>query len=319
VRHVLRSRYGERRAARRLGARHRERISLLAAAVGTTEERSASLAREAFALATHLPRPFEQALVVAFGRLAAQEPGPAAQGRLLVLLVDLEGEPLHEVADLLELSVPRAGEVLASARSSSGTSYVGKECRGWGLASGRRGLSHAERQAGAGHLSLCRGCRSRLAVLTSARQRLQARATGVAGLLAAGELAASSAGAGLGSLVIGKAAIGVIGALGATVLATGGVAAIAQRPATHPLPVTSASPSASGLPSRAPAARTTASPAPAPEGTSSGRTVRPAQPVLRTPTLSTPLPAPVLPVPKVTPLPLPLPLPSLPSLRPGLG
>jgi hypothetical protein len=320
VRHDLRSRYGERRSARRLAARHRERISLLAAAIGTTEEQSASLAREALALATHIPRPFEQALVVAFGRLAAQEPGPAAQGRLLVLLVDLEGEAVEAAADLLELPAPRAGEVLASARSGNGTTYVGKACRGWGLASGRRGLSDAEQQAGAGHLSLCRGCRHRAAAMASARQSLHVRATGVAGLLAAGELAvaASSAGAGLGSLVVGKAAIGVIGALGATVLATGGVAAVVHRPAAHPAPTTYVSPSPASLHRRAPLApRETASTVPAPAATTSGRVPGPALPVLKTPTLPTTAPAPVLPIPRVT-IP-PLPLPSLPLLPHGLG
>lgn len=317
-----RARYGDPRALHRLARRHRDRITLLATVVGTNSEQSALLAREVVAPALQTRRPLDDALVMAFGRLAKQASDPdAARGRLLVQLVDLELQPAAVVADLLGLSHPDALQLLAKARSAGASTYPGWECRGWGLVSHRSGLSQAEQQAGDGHLTLCRRCRHRLAAVEKARRDLLVRTTGVAGLLAAGELAAAAsapAAVGLSGLLAGKAAIGVVGVLGATVLATGGVVAVAEQPhRARPAPVTSVSP----------AARPTAQPAvpqakPALPSTPQPTTSATQPPALQLPVLrSTPLPLPtaipLLPLPTLKLPQLPLPLPSLPLIRLG--
>jgi hypothetical protein len=108
-----RSRYGDRGAAQRLAARHLDRVTELSAVVGGGPEQGAALARRGFALALRGRRPFDDALVTAFGRLAATTPDPdAARGRLLVLLVEVERRPLDEAAALLGLGAETASALL---------------------------------------------------------------------------------------------------------------------------------------------------------------------------------------------------------------
>src|SRR5207248_2863799 len=92
---VRRSRYGDRAASVRLASRYLDRVVLLASVVGSTTAESAELAKEGFATAVRIHRPFDDALVEAFGALALSD---ASRGRLLVLLVDVEQRPPIEAA-----------------------------------------------------------------------------------------------------------------------------------------------------------------------------------------------------------------------------
>jgi len=327
---VRRARYGDRRAARRLAARHLDRAALLASAVGTTREGSAQLAREGFAMAVRSRRPFDEALVMTFASLAAAAPdADAARSRLLVLLVDLEQRPAAEVGALLGLEPAEVRALLTRARRGTGSTYAGRSCRGWGLVS-RAGLTPAERQAGLDHLALCRRCRDRQAALDRARQEQLTRAAGVTGLVVVAELGAAAVptAAGVGTLVVGKAAVGVIGALGAAVLATAGaVAATGHSPSRPGAPA----PAPAVIPGGAVPARTGPSPtaSPGPCGTrcapAGPAPTKAGDPLLRSVPLSTSLPSSPLPAPSLlklplsptglplspTSLPLPIPLPTV--------
>lgn len=330
---VRRARYGDRRAARLLAARHLERISVLATVVGVTTPRSAQVARDGFRLALRSRSCFDVALVRAFGALAFQAPDrEAAQGRLVALLVDLERRPLSSVAGLLGITPAEAAARRETAGSVSGALVGGKSCRGWGLASGRRELSTAERTAGEAHLALCRRCGERRAQLDREHRELLVRAAGVATLIGAADVATlvlAPAG-----ILAGKAAVAAVGALGAAALATGGLAAAGALPfATSPSAVTSpGSSSPGGEPVRGtcgtPCLGPSPAPAPAAPTTSSGRAgtpapsvrlpsvpVSPVAPRIDVPALPLPLATTLLsPLPTTVPLPLPsslqLPLPS---------
>jgi hypothetical protein len=306
-----RSRYGDRAAARRLAARHLDRISQLASVISTSADEAEVLARQGFSLALRGPRPFDDALVTAFGELAAALPeADDARGRLAVLLAEVEDRPIADVARLLRLEPRTVDALLPRARAALGSSYPARACRGWALASRRPGLTDAERQAGAAHLALCRRCRERLADVDRTRAQLLGGAGGMVGVAAVAQVlpwggaAVGTAGAAVGT----KAAVGVISAVGAAVLATGGTAVVVEKQAPHHAPVTREEPAATQAPrptdtpaTQAPVPRPT-TPAPAP-----------------TPTTLLPLPTPGLPtkVPTDTPT-LPIPLPTLPIQLPTL-
>ena len=318
---VRRSRYGDRGAARRLAARHLERVSLLASVVAATPEQAAPLARQGFTLALRGQRPFESALIVAFGRLAARDPDPdAARGRLLVLLVEVEQVPLREASRLLGLDVMRAGALLPAALAAAGPAHPTRPCRGWGLVARREGLTSAERQAGGDHAALCRRCRDRLSALERTRAQLLGGSAGVVGAIAVTQLVplGGSAAAGAGTLVASKAAAGLVGSLGAAVLVTGSAMAVTQQ-VRHPAP----QPAHSAPSDRAPALPLTPtvapncgspcvpqpSPQPSPQSSPTSATL-PSLPGRDPSTTETAPPLPLL------PLPLPTSLPVLPSLKP---
>lgn len=312
---VRRARYGDRRAARRLASRHLERISLLATVVGVSQARSAALAREGFALALQARGPFPSALLTAFAGLARAE-GEQAQGRLLVLLVDLEHRPQAAAAELLGLTYDEAEERRLLVGSISGALAGGKSCRGWGLASGRKDLTAAERTAGDSHRELCRKCRERRAQLDREHRELLVRAAGVAGALGAGQLAAITLAPAAGGLLAGKAAAGVIGALGATALATGSLVAAGAVPLTTP-PRPVVSPPAQQAPAWPTCGSACAVPPPTGGGSLSGSgsggttSATPSSPAPSLPGASLPplVDGPALDVPLVPLLPLP-PLPT---------
>ncbi len=316
-----RSRYGDRGAATRLAARHLERVSELAVVVGGPDH-SESLARQAFALALRGRRPFEDALVAAFARLTPTTADPlAARGRLLVLLVELEGRSLSEAAVLVGLDPEQVRACLPGARSATGLVDLPRRCRGWGLVS-RRGLTDAERQAGQDHLTLCRRCRERLASLDRTRAQLLGGSAGLAGGLAVTALSATggstSIAAATGSVIGSKVAAGLVAAAGAIVLAAGGTAAVVQQP-PHDAPV---SPLPADSLERQPAVGpvcATCSPRPSPTATLLPRlpSAVPTVPGLPVPTASlsaVPLPGVPLPGVPLPALPSALPLPSLPGL-----
>jgi len=304
-----RARYGDRGAARRLAARHLDRITLLAAVVSADTEHSVVLAQQGFALALNGGRPFEDALVTAFGRLAVSGPdGEAARTRLSLLLLEVEKRPSAEVARLLGLAPVQLTGLAGGAHLSP----TARLCRGWPLASRRPGLTEAEHQAGVGHLALCRRCRERLAAVERTRAQLVGGSAGVVGAVAAAQLAPWS---GAGTLLTGKAAAGLVGVVGAAVLATGGTAVVVDRTQPH-APAARPAPAASTPALTTPPPRVlTPTPSPGPTGsavplpndlpTTLPATV-PTQPAL-------PLPLPTLPVPLPTlpSLPLPDPLPSV--------
>ena len=311
-----RSRYGDRGAAQRLAARYLDRVNELSAIVGGGPEQGAALARRGFALALRGRRPFDDALVTAFGRLAATTDDPdGARGRLLVLLVEVEHRPLDEAAALLGLGTETADALLPGARATAGLPVLSRHCRGWGLVA-RRGLTTPERTAGEQHVGLCRRCRDRAAVLERTRAQLVGGTAGLATGLASAQLLGSSAsvlaGSGAGTVLGSKAVAGIVAAVGGAVLAAGGTAAVVQQPshdANYSPPVTRSVPS----PSTGPACAACPTPTPA-----STQLPLPAVrvpvtvpvPALPLPTGSVP-PLPTLPVPVPT-LQLPLPLPTLP-------
>lgn len=319
----LTGRYGAPRLSR---TARLDRLALLGAAVGDSPEEAAALAVRASGARTGA------ALVAAFAVLAADR--PAAQGRLLLVLVDLDGRSLEDAAQLLDMPSDQARARLELARPGG---RVAPSCRGWGLASGLRGLTPAESDAGAAHLLLCRHCRDHRAAVEAARRQLAARATGTTGLLAAAQvvLAGGTGGALVGGTLLGKAAIGAVAGFGAAVLATGAVVAAVppagfgpdRTPAVAPVvrPDGRGAASPSGSPSAAPRPSATSSPGPC---------SLPCLPADRTPVvggvdavlpgdLEVPLPLPTslpelpgLPLPTLLPTALPLPLPSLPPLLP---
>lgn len=309
-----RSRYGDRGAAQRLAARHLERVSELSAVVGGGPEQGAALARRGFSLALRGKRPFDDALVTAFGRLAATTDDPdGARGRLLVLLVEVEHRSLDEAAALLGIGTDTAKALLPGARTTIGMPALSRHCRGWGLVA-RRGLTTAERTAGEDHVALCRRCRDRLVVLERTRAQLVGGTAGLVTGAVSTQLLASGgsvlAGGGAGGLLGSKAVAGIVAAVGGAVLVTGGTAAVVQQPshdAGYTPAVTSVQPSSSAAPT------CTTCPAPTPAST-----------LLRLPGVQVPVtvPDPALPTASVSPLPalpvpvptiqLPLPLPTLP-------
>ncbi len=314
------------RSIRRLATRHLDRTTLLAAVVGDSPEQSADLARRGFAQARRSGRPLDEALVTAFGRLASGLPAAdLALGRLLVLLVDVEQQPAADVAATLGLDPPKAHLLLTAARRVAFSQQLASACRGWGLASGRISLSPAEQRAGVAHLSLCRRCRDRRAAADQAQEDLVARTAAVAGLVVAGQLVAAAVPAttvGVGGLLFGKVSIGLVGALGAAVLAGGGVAAVARH----------TSGDSGGTPRPSPTTQSPGPVLPAPHGqgqpTAPGATTAPCARSCVSPTpTSLPLldkaPSPaVLPsqvgavlssIPGVPPLPVPLPTVTLPT------
>lgn len=329
---VRRAKYGDRRAARRLASRHLDRITLLAAVMGSSSEESIRLARKGFAAALRGARPFEDALVTAFGVLAHELPdADQARARLATLLVEVEQRPRHEVARLLGLTpeglttllpiglLPTAG--LPTARAATGWARALRTCRGWALASRRPGLTEAETRAGAGHLALCRRCRDRLAAVERTRAQLLGGSAGVVGAVAAAQLVpwGGAAATGAGALLTGKA--GVVGLLGATVLATGGGVVLADRnqshrPPTRPASGTPSEPATPGAPARgtAPGATPTSLPSTAPTvAPRAGLPVPLPSGVDRSSSTDGPaLPLPSIPLPTLPPLPglLPLPLPT---------
>ncbi|HTL23122.1 MAG TPA: hypothetical protein VL281_03710 [Mycobacteriales bacterium] len=308
-----RSRYGDRGAARRLAARHAERVAELSAVVTGGSDQTAALARSGFALALRGRRPFDDALVTAFGRLAAATADPdGARARLLVLLVEVEHRPLDEAAALLGLGADTADELLPGARSTTGLPPLSRHCRGWGLVARRR-LTEAERTAGEDHVALCRRCRDRLAVLERTRAQLVGGTAGLATGLASAQLIGSGSstltGSGAGGILGSKAVAGVVAAVGGAVLVTGGTAAVAQQPSHDSGYRPAVGPAA--RPTTAPGCRPCPTPTPTPTS------------VLRLPTVQVPVtvPSPGLPLPAATvpPLPaLPVPLPSLPVPLPSL-
>lgn len=316
-----RSRYGDRGAAQRLAARHLDRVTELSSVVAGGPEQGAALARRGFALALRGKRPFDDALVTAFGRLAATTEDPdAARGRLLVLLVEVEHRPLDEAATLLGLGTETAGALLPAARSTMGLPPHSRHCRGWGLVA-RRGLTPDERAAGEGHATLCRRCRERLDVLERSRAQLVGGTAGLATGLASAQLLSAGgsalAGSGAGGILGSKVVAGIVAAVGGAVLAAGGAAAVAQQP-SHDA-IYSPAPAPSDRPTAGPAACATC-PAPTPTPTSAVVKLPTVQLPVSVPSPGLPLPAPsaasvpgvqlpALPVPIPT---LPLPLPTLP-------
>jgi hypothetical protein len=307
------SRYAERLATRRLVTRHGDRLELLSTVLGRTPEEARGLARQAVSLARREGRGTEDALTRAFSRLTVTLPDPPeARGRLALLLVDVERRPPDEAARLLDMEADALVEVLASARRT----HPERACRGWGLASGRPGLTDAERTAGAAHVQLCRRCRERLTAVERVRAQVLGGSAGVVGAVAGAQLIPWGGAA--GTLVTGKAAAGVIGAVGAAVLATGGAVAVSHAQPPRPAPAPAVTRDAVPGPTTAPAPRarsvpTRPAPTPAPGPThvplplpSSLPTAVPAAPV---PTL----PVPHLPVPQLPVVPLPS-VPALPEL-----
>jgi hypothetical protein len=239
-----RARYGDRIAARRLANRHLDRISLLCAVVCAEPRGTPEIAPRAFGLALKQKAPFDDALVIAFGRLVQTWPDAAElRSRLLTLLLEVEQRPVEHVASLLDLSASEVSALRPVARQATLTPvHPGRSCRGWGLASRRTGLTAAERSAGEAHLELCRRCRERLVTLDRARAQLLGGSAGAAGgVMVAAQLVplagGNGVGAGLGGLFAGKAGAAVVGSLGAAVLVTGGATAVMSRPPEQqPLP-----------------------------------------------------------------------------------
>jgi hypothetical protein len=329
-----RSRYGDSHAARRLAARHLDRISLLASVVADSPDEAAALTRRGFRLSLRGSPPYEDALVRAFGRLAAQRPDAGhAQGRLLVLLVEVEGRPSGEAAALLGLPAATARAMLPAARAATGPAQPARPCRGWGLVSSGSTLTGAERAAGQAHLLLCRRCRDRRAAVDRTRAQLLGGSAGVVGAIAATQVVplGSSAVAGLGGVLATKGAAAVVATLGTAVLATASTVAVTEpagfRPQHRPPAVGTPAPAstpASASPGTGPGPGATVSPGPAlptvpvpvPLPTAVPRSKQP----LPLPTDVLPLPTDLLPTSVPLPLPsLPLPLPTaidLPDLLP---
>lgn len=249
---VHRSRYGDRGATQRLLARHHARVQQLATAVAP--EQPQSVAQQGFSLALRGKRPFDDALVTAFGRLAAAVPG--AQQRLLAELV--EERPLEQAAALVGLSPDVARAVLQVP-----TELSPRHCRGWGLVARRDRLTLDEQEAADAHLVLCRRCRDRQARLALVRAQAVGGAVLAGAALAATTQALSSgsaSGAGVGAsgaaagtagpvgLLGGKAALALVGVAASGVLATGSATVAHQQrvppPRVATTPTSTASPSA---------------------------------------------------------------------------
>lgn len=333
---VRRTRYGDRGAAKRLATRYLDRVALLASLVGSTPDDAAALAKRGFVLALRSPLPFGEALVEAFAGLAGKATDPVrAQGRLLVLLVDLEHHPPAEAAALLGTAPSEVAEQLGAARNATAPAYSGRVCRGWGLAAAGRALTVEEKTAGTGHVAVCRHCRDRLVALAQARTELLGRSAVLTGAVVVSELAGAAlpAATGVAGLLAGKAVIGAVGAIGAVVLTTG--AAVAVRHAVEPSPappqvvrtqspqvigVPAPSACASSCPPLAPTTVPTATPATAPKAGPPGVRVPPLPTYAGVVSPTASLPSPALPI--FPPLPgLPLPtvpaLPVLPSVPPS--
>lgn len=312
-----RARYGDRRLSRQ---QRLKRLALLSAAVRETAEEAAVLAREVVAA---VPRGGDDDLVRATAAHATDEAG---RGRLLVVLVDLDGIALADAAALLDLDVTTARPLLELART--GGRPLGATCRGWGLASGRARLTASELEAGREHLLLCRRCRERRAAVEAARRQLVTRAGGAAGLIGAAELALAGGAvtSTVGAVLGGKAVAGAVAGIGAAVLATGATVAAAQpagfvpRPReTAPAVSSSPDPTTDVAPSPLPGGLP---PSPRPTGGPTGvLPTTPVAPLLPTslPDLTTGLDGVPLELPTSLPLPLPTALPTslpLPSSLP---
>lgn len=311
--HAAPGRPRRRPAGRRTRRALPHRLALLAAAVGGTSEQAAALAGRVTAA---LPgRGDDLALLRAFAGLP-EAASPEARGRLLVVLVDLDGRPLDDAAALLDLPLEEAHPLLDLART--GGRPLGVPCRGWGLAAGSGGLTAAEVEAGRDHLALCRRCRDRRTAVDQARRQLLARATGAAGLLGAGQLAlaggalstgvalSDALGKAMSGVLGGKAAAGAVAGLAATVLATGAVVAVDPPAGFVP-----------AAPPVAPTSGTVVAPSPVPPGVT---TPRP-QPTGLLPGALDPLLPTTLPLPVPTSLSgdadeLPLPTGLLPTTLP---
>jgi hypothetical protein len=302
-----------RRAARAQDPRL-ARAAALTAVVGRTPQECAELATRALAVT----RRGELALVAAVGDLArAGEDPVGAQGRLLVLLLDLEQRPPAQTAALLGIEPDAVPGLLAAARTRDG-GHPGQECRGWGLACRPPGQTASERDAGVAHLALCRRCRDRVAAVERQRAVLRQRAAGVAALAGASQLAAASTplSLGAGGLLAGKVTAGLVGALGAAVVATGAAAVVSQQGGAPAVPRPAPTGVESPLAPRAPAAPTRAACALPCKGLAS--TAPPAAargvvpPVPRAPAPAGRPAVPLLPtaLPTAIPIPLPIPLPT---------
>jgi len=332
---VRRSRYGDAHAARRLATRHLDRITLLASVVATTPEDATTLTRRGFRLALRSPGPFEDALVHSFGKLAAQRPDAVhAQGRLLVLLVEVDGRPSAEVAALLGLEAAVARAMLPAARAAAGPAHPARPCRGWGLVGATAALTDPERVAGEAHLSLCRRCRDRRAAVERTRAQLLGGSAGAVGAVAATQVVQLGGGAGLTLALGGKAAAAIVGGTASVVLATASTVAVTEParfdPAPRPAVTTrTVEPAPStGAGASAPAPRPSASPSsggglpalpvPLPTGLPrSNEGVLPTSiPTSKPTVLPTSIPLP-LPSPLTSLLPVPLPTAlELPALTP---
>ena len=242
--------------------------------------------------------------------LARTDDPARARADLLVLLVEGQQRPVAKAAKTLGLAPEQAQAVLDADHVPH------RECRGWGLASRRTGLTDAERQAGQEHLALCRHCRDRKAAQDRARTAAQTRA---AGLTAAGQLGTLlSPTTTIATTLAGKAAAIAVAAAGTAVLATGTTVAVLGQPVQAPTHVVTPTTAPSLAPS-GPAVAATVAPVPT---TAPSPSTGPALPGVPVPQVSLPptlLPTslPTLPVLPLPTLPaLPLPLPTLPPLLP---
>ena len=102
----------------------------------------------------------DNALVQAAARVVAPSAGERGLARLVLALTDVEGRSEDAVADLVGLSVADVSKLRADARAEMGSPAVlGRDCRGWALATRRDRLTDEERDAANGHLMLCRHSR----------------------------------------------------------------------------------------------------------------------------------------------------------------
>jgi len=279
-----------------------------------------------------------RAVVAATGAAATGE----GQGRLVLLLTDLDGWTEADVAALLDVPVDDVAHMRAAARSTIGAERLNRrECRGWGLVGRRPGLTTDERVAADAHVAICRACRDRSIEQERARQRLHSRsaaatATVLADVVALAVPAGGATGAGLAGVAATKLATALVG-VGALSVAIGsaGVAVSRHHPAPAPGVVRHA-PGATGTDSPTDSPTGSSRVAPVPSGPASVGKGTPAtqQPVsaptshpagttrLPLPATPTSLPTSLLPtslLPTALPTELPVPLPTLvPSSLPSL-
>lgn len=317
------------RAHRRTVRRVALEVAELSRAVATGAA-ALELSRRVLADLAGKPYVGDAAIAAAVAHRCADDAQRRALAAYLHLCRDLS---LDAVATVFEVDRAAARRLV---ERGTGTTPItaGDDCRGWGLVAPRPDRTSAERQAGTGHLALCRRCRNKLRAHASLEHRVAAAGTATFGAsvtaavgraFAGGHVAGSAAGALTGPIVALSTAAALTAGAGAFaitahhgdvgspagVLRQHGHAPAGVRGSTAPGP----QPVSTTAPTAGPVRRAPSGPTP---------DLRPSRQLPLTDLPAVPLPsvtAPALPLPtvSVSPLPLPLPSASLPVPVPTLN
>lgn len=286
----------------------------------TTGAAAIELSRYVLADLAGQPYPGDAAIAAAVARRCADDEQRRALAAYLHLCRDLSLDAVSSVFDVDRATARR----LVERGTGSTPITAGDDCRGWGLVAPRPGRTSAERQAGAGHLALCRRCRNKLRAHATLEHRVAAVGSATFGAsvtaavgraFAGGHLAGGAAGVLSGPIVALSTAAALTAGAGALAITAhhgdadspAGVlrqhdrapAEVRTTPVARPQSVVSSAPTAEPV-GRAPADRT-------PDLQPGRQLPLPGVTAVPLPTVS----APALPLPTVSVSPVPLPSASV--------